>query len=46
MTDGTAAVSNRTYLAEPSGAASFSSSESWKPVQGTTMDQASTQRWR
>ena len=46
MTAGSAAVSKRTYLASGFGPTAFSSAASGKPVQGTTIDQASTQRSR
>ena len=36
----------RTYLAEPSGRAMSTSAAIGKPVHGTAIDQASTQRWR
>ncbi len=41
-----AMVSNRTYFASELGSASLTSSASGKPIHGTTIDHASTQRWR
>jgi hypothetical protein len=39
-------VSIRTYFADDSGFDSATRSLSGKPVHGTTIDHASTQRWR